>query len=98
MLRTMELIVGVGPLSQFDAAATPMLNSFSQRPRLDPYTARRPTVSFSELNGADAPWRPSRPTRTSSSSTGSTLSCVTARCQHRVTNLRTREEADEEAG
>jgi hypothetical protein len=36
MLRTMEVIVGIGPLSQFAAAATPMLNPFSQRPKLDP--------------------------------------------------------------
>ena len=28
MLRTMELILGLKPMSQFDAAATPMFNSF----------------------------------------------------------------------
>ena len=28
MLRTMELILGLQPMTQFDAAATPMYNSF----------------------------------------------------------------------
>ncbi len=37
MLRTMELILGMGPMSQFDAAATPMYNSFSSKPDLTPY-------------------------------------------------------------
>jgi len=31
MLRTMELILGLRPMSQFDAAATPMFNSFTGR-------------------------------------------------------------------
>src|SRR5262249_14302236 len=39
MLRTMELIVGIGPMSQYDAAATPMLNSFSDTRNVTPYTA-----------------------------------------------------------
>jgi DNA-binding beta-propeller fold protein YncE len=37
MLRTMELILGLPPLSQFDAAATPMFESFSDKPDLTPY-------------------------------------------------------------
>ena len=32
MLRTMELILGLKPMSQFDAAATPMFNSFQATP------------------------------------------------------------------
>jgi hypothetical protein len=36
MLRTMELILGLQPMSQFDAAATPMWNSFQARPDLRP--------------------------------------------------------------
>jgi YVTN family beta-propeller protein len=37
MLRTMELILGLPPLSQFDAAATPMFESFTDMPDLTPY-------------------------------------------------------------
>jgi YVTN family beta-propeller protein len=37
MLRTMELILGLPPLSQFDAAATPMFESFIDKPDLTPY-------------------------------------------------------------
>jgi hypothetical protein len=29
MMRTMELLAGIGPLTQFDAAATPMVASFA---------------------------------------------------------------------
>ena len=42
MLRTMELIVGLKPLTQFDAAATPMLNSFSSNANTKTYTAALP--------------------------------------------------------
>jgi hypothetical protein len=37
MLRTMELILGLKPMSQFDAAARPMYHSFAARPDLAPY-------------------------------------------------------------
>ncbi|HCV43590.1 MAG TPA: hypothetical protein DGH68_08910, partial [Bacteroidetes bacterium] len=40
MVRTMELILGLPPLSQFDAAAMPMYNSFTAQPDLSPYVAR----------------------------------------------------------
>jgi YVTN family beta-propeller protein len=55
MLRTIELIVGIAPMTQFDAAATPMLASFSDGPNLRPYMALTPTQSLDELNGASAP-------------------------------------------
>lgn len=55
MLRTMELIVGIGPMSQYDAAATPMLNSFTNAPDFTSYTAIRPTQSLTEKNPVDAP-------------------------------------------
>ena len=38
LLRTMELILGLKPMSQFDAAARPMFNSFQAKPDLTPYT------------------------------------------------------------
>ncbi len=37
MLRTMELILGLPPMSQYDAAATPMYRSFAATPNLTPY-------------------------------------------------------------
>jgi YVTN family beta-propeller protein len=37
MLRTMELILGLKPMSQFDAAARPMFNTFQSTPDLRPY-------------------------------------------------------------
>ncbi len=54
MVRTMELILGLPPLSQFDAAATPMWNSFTAVPDLAPYSYRRATVNLNEKNVAGA--------------------------------------------
>lgn len=42
MLRTMELLVGIGPMTQFDATATPMLNAFVPQPIMRPYVAVKP--------------------------------------------------------
>ena len=39
MLRTMELILGLPPMSQYDAAATPMANVFTSTPVFTPYGA-----------------------------------------------------------
>jgi len=39
MVRTMELILGLQPMTQFDAAATPMYASFTPDASFDPYTA-----------------------------------------------------------
>jgi YVTN family beta-propeller protein len=50
MLRTMELILGLPPLTQFDAAATPMTASFTNKPDRGPYTALTPSQSLTELN------------------------------------------------
>jgi hypothetical protein len=55
MLRTMELILGLQPLTQFDAYATPMLAAFSSTPNLTPYTAVRPRQNVKETNPANAP-------------------------------------------
>ena len=54
MLRTMELILGLRPMSQFDAAATPMFNSFQATPDLRPYVARQPVVDMEEKNSKTA--------------------------------------------
>ena len=50
MLRTMELILGLKPMSQFDAAAAPMFNSFQAKPDLRPYRARPANVDLFERN------------------------------------------------
>jgi DNA-binding beta-propeller fold protein YncE len=50
MLRTIELILGLQPMSQFDAAATPMVNSFQVAPDLRPYAALPPRIDVEEKN------------------------------------------------
>ena len=50
MLRTMELILGLQPMSQFDAAAIPMFNSFQATPDLRPYQAVPAQVDLEERN------------------------------------------------
>lgn len=40
MLRTMELCLGLDPMSQFDAAARPMSNAFTEQPDFAPYSHR----------------------------------------------------------
>lgn len=54
MLRTMELILGLEPMTQYDASATPFYNAFSPTPTLTPYTALPPRVSIDEKNGSTA--------------------------------------------
>jgi len=54
MIRTMGLILGFEPLSQFDAAARPMANSFTLTPDLAPYTARPARIDLNARNGRDA--------------------------------------------
>ena len=55
MLRTMELILGLQPMSQFDAAALPMFNSFTSTPDLTPYSLRPVTVDLKARNRPNAP-------------------------------------------
>jgi len=54
MLRTMELILGLRPMTQFDAAATPMFNSFQSAPDLHPYQAVPANVDLEQRNVATA--------------------------------------------
>jgi YVTN family beta-propeller protein len=55
MMRTMELLAGVGPLTQFDAAATPMTASFTTTPNLRPFAAITPAQPLNQMNTASAP-------------------------------------------
>lgn len=55
MLHTMELIVGLPPMSQYDAAATPMFDCFSATPDTTPYVFRPALVDINARNKAAAP-------------------------------------------
>lgn len=46
LLRTIELILGMKPMSQYDAAASPLFNSFTSQPDLSPYTLRPAQVDI----------------------------------------------------
>jgi Phosphoesterase family len=52
MLRTMELILGLKPMSQYDAAATPMYSCFSQVANNTPYKAIPANIDINIKNTA----------------------------------------------
>jgi hypothetical protein len=52
MLRTMELILGLKPMSQYDAAAHPMYAAFQAEPDLSGYEHRPPKVDLTAMNPA----------------------------------------------
>jgi YVTN family beta-propeller protein len=52
MLRTIELILGLPPMSQYDAAATPMFKSFTAKPDLRPFTSLPSNIDLNEKNTA----------------------------------------------
>jgi len=52
MLRTLELILGMKPMTSFDAAATPMWSVFDAKPNPAPYTAVKPRHPIDERNPA----------------------------------------------
>ena len=54
MLRTMELILGLKPISQYDAAARPMYNSFTSKPDLAAYKHQVPKTDLDAKNVAGA--------------------------------------------
>jgi hypothetical protein len=54
MLRTVELILGLEPMTQFDAAATPMFNSFRAEADLRPYAALAANVDLEATNSLTA--------------------------------------------
>jgi DNA-binding beta-propeller fold protein YncE len=55
MLRTIEGILGLHPMTQFDAASVTMFGSFALKPDLAPYTAEDPRVSLTTRNPANGP-------------------------------------------
>jgi hypothetical protein len=52
VLRTMELVLGMRPMTHFDAGARPMFGSFSQSPSAQPYTLINPKISLTDRNAA----------------------------------------------
>jgi hypothetical protein len=52
MLRTMELILGLPPMSQYDAAATPMWRSFTATPNETSFSAVSSNIDLDERNTA----------------------------------------------
>jgi YVTN family beta-propeller protein len=55
VLRTMELILGLPPMSQYDAAATPMYAAFQPASDIAPYDHRAARVSLEEKNDWSSP-------------------------------------------
>jgi phospholipase C len=50
MIRTMEMILGLPPMTQYDADATPMYNSFQPRPVLTAYEPKAAGVDLEAIN------------------------------------------------
>ena len=50
ILRTIELLLGLPPMSQYDAAATPMYASFGVTPDVRPYSAIQPLIDINAKN------------------------------------------------
>jgi YVTN family beta-propeller protein len=50
MLRTIELLLGLPPMTQYDAAAMPMYNSFGEKADLRPYQAVAAKIDTNEKN------------------------------------------------
>jgi hypothetical protein len=55
MIRTMELILGLPPMTQYDAGATPMFNCFGKEAKATPYTAIQPKTDLFAVNTAKSP-------------------------------------------
>jgi len=55
VLRTIELVLGLPPMSQYDAAAAPLYNAFQATPALAPYSHAEARVPLDETNLPNAP-------------------------------------------
>jgi YVTN family beta-propeller protein len=54
VLRTIELILALRPLTHFDAGARPMAMAFASAPNTAPYDAEKPRISLTEKNPAQS--------------------------------------------
>ena len=55
VLRTMELILGLRPMTHFDAGARPMFGSFARQANTQPFNVIAPKVSLKDRNPKNAP-------------------------------------------
>ncbi|HEY1975268.1 MAG TPA: alkaline phosphatase family protein [Candidatus Baltobacteraceae bacterium] len=51
ILRTMEMMLGIAPLSTYDAMAMPLYAAFTATPNLAPYAAIAPEINVHAVNG-----------------------------------------------
>jgi YVTN family beta-propeller protein len=54
MVRSIELLLGMPPMSQYDAAAMPMYASFGVTPVVTPFNAIKPMIDVDAKNAKDA--------------------------------------------
>jgi hypothetical protein len=57
ILRTIELILGLAPMSQYDASATPMWRCFQSAPDLTGYTTKPLQWDINDKNTAENVWQ-----------------------------------------
>jgi hypothetical protein len=57
MLRTMELLLGLPPMTQYDAAATPMWNSFTASPNFSSFASLPSNINLNDRNTAINKWQ-----------------------------------------
>lgn len=55
MIRTMELILGLPPMTQYDAGATPMFATFGKKATVTAYEPKTPKVDVNARNPRNAP-------------------------------------------
>jgi len=55
MLRTMEFLLGLRPMTQFDASARAMSAAFQGTADPTPYVAEKPRIPMDEKNPGNAP-------------------------------------------
>jgi phospholipase C len=55
VLRTIELILGLNPMTQFDAGARPMHAAFQAMPDAAPYSSEKPRIALDQRNPAASP-------------------------------------------
>ncbi|MGA2143905.1 MAG: alkaline phosphatase family protein [Bryobacteraceae bacterium] len=55
MLHTIELLLGLQPMTHFDANARPMAAALQAQPDPSPYAAEKPRISLTDINPPNAP-------------------------------------------
>jgi YVTN family beta-propeller protein len=55
MLKTMEILLGLRPMTHFDAGARPMTAAFQMTPDPAPYAAEKPRIPLDTRNPSNAP-------------------------------------------